>query len=125
MRRFLGFSWVVLVMVLLLHGTPGRAQRDGSTDEAIQKELELGAKLYRIRCQSCHMREGKSRDQKLNLADGEWKHVGRKLEDIERVIADGVKGTAMLPNKNKLSKPQITAVAKYVLTFGESGHSSP
>lgn len=92
-----------------------RAEKPTSLDPA---ELELGAKLYRIHCQSCHAKEGKSKDRKLNLADDEWKS-DRTPEGIERVIADGVKGSAMLPKKNKLKKEEIAAIAKYVLTFNE------
>lgn len=108
----------VLFLCLLLYQREGtNAQNNGAGPNASSEELEVGAKLYRIRCQPCHMKDGKARDKKVNLADQEWKY-GSSLEAIEQVIAEGIKGTAMLPYKNKLTKDQITAVAKYVLRLG-------
>ena len=52
----------------------------------------------------------------MNFADGEWKN-GSRMKDIARVITDGVKGSAMMPFKDKLSEAEILALAKYVRAF--------
>ncbi|MGH9341863.1 MAG: c-type cytochrome [Acidobacteriota bacterium] len=83
------------------------------------KELQLGEKVYGAQCVACHAQGGKSPIKPMNLADGDWTH-GKKLDEIEKVIAKGVPGTAMMPFDKKLSKEEITAVSKYVLTFDRS-----
>jgi len=55
----------------------------------------------------------------MNFADGKWTH-GSKLAEVEKVIADGAPGTAMLPFKAKLSREQVAALAEYVRAFDKS-----
>ena len=47
---------------------------------------------------------------------GSWKH-GTKIADLERVIREGVDGTAMQPFKDQLDKSEIEALARYVRAF--------
>ena len=69
-------------------------------------------------CLPCHGPEGKSPlpNPDMDLSDNEWKH-GSSTKEIVKTITDGVPGTAMLPNKDKLSAEEILALAKLVRTF--------
>ena len=71
---------------------------------------------YRTVCQPCHGPDGKGIMPEMDLADGDWKH-GTSTQAIAKIIAEGVPGTAMLPNKDKLSKEEILELAKLVRTF--------
>jgi mono/diheme cytochrome c family protein len=82
------------------------------------EEPALAADAYRAKCQSCHM-DGNSPLEELNFADGKWKH-GSKTSDIEKVIAEGVPSTAMLPFKEQLTAEEIKALARYVRAFDKS-----
>jgi mono/diheme cytochrome c family protein len=55
----------------------------------------------------------------MNLADAEWKH-GTKLADIQKVIEEGVAGTAMLPFKAQLTPEEIEGLAKLVRSFDKT-----
>jgi mono/diheme cytochrome c family protein len=74
---------------------------------------------YAKTCLACHGPEGKAPLPDMNLADGQWKH-GSTLAAITKTIAEGVPGTAMLPNKDKLSKAEIAELAKLVRSFDSS-----
>jgi mono/diheme cytochrome c family protein len=67
-------------------------------------------------CQPCHGPKGKSPLPTMSLVDGEWKH-GSSTQQIAKTIAEGVAGTAMLPNKEKLTKAEILALARLVRSF--------
>jgi mono/diheme cytochrome c family protein len=71
---------------------------------------------YKKICQPCHGVEGKSPLPTMSLADGEWKH-GSTTKDIVKTITEGVAGTAMLPNRDKLTKEEILDLAKLVRSF--------
>src|SRR5215212_7834864 len=59
---------------------------------------------YKATCQPC------------NIADGEWKH-GTTPQELAKVIANGVPGTAMMPFKTRFSEQEILELAKYVRHF--------
>ena len=71
---------------------------------------------YRQICQPCHGPEGNSPMPMMTLVDREWKQ-GSSTEAIAKTIAEGIPGTAMLPNKDKLSKDEILELAKLVRSF--------
>jgi mono/diheme cytochrome c family protein len=71
---------------------------------------------YKLHCQQCHMVDGNSPLEPMNLADGKWKH-DTSVAALSKVIADGVPGTAMLSFKEKLTPAEIKALAAYVRTF--------
>ncbi|HEX2445516.1 MAG TPA: cytochrome c [Vicinamibacterales bacterium] len=101
------------VLVLLLSfgvAAPVFAQKAAKID---------AAEIYQTNCQACHGPEGESPLQPLSFTDPEWKH-GSRLQDIVKVITDGVESTPMLPFKEKLSKEEIAAVAKLVRSFDKS-----
>lgn len=72
--------------------------------------------LYKTNCQMCHMPDGNAAIKQMNFADGEWIH-GSDLEQIKKVITNGVPATAMMPFKDRLSPEEIEALAKYVRAF--------
>jgi len=74
------------------------------------------ANLYRINCQMCHGPNGKALIPEMAFVGRKWKH-GTKTTDMAKIIAEGVKGTPMLPFKSKLTPAQITALARYVRGF--------
>ncbi|MBI4447021.1 MAG: c-type cytochrome [Acidobacteria bacterium] len=117
MVKFIGVFCGVVVMVL------GATSPSAFAEEAQAQEMVTAAKIFKIRCQSCHTAGGKSRLKKLNLSDGEWAHGGT-LADIMRTISEGVPGTGMLPNKNRLSKDEIKILAKYVLSLSNAKEKS-
>jgi cytochrome c oxidase cbb3-type subunit 3 len=72
--------------------------------------------VYKTRCQSGHMADGRSPLEPLNFADGKWKHGGTPAA-IARVISEGVPQTAMKPFKAQLTPEQIARLAAYVRAF--------
>jgi mono/diheme cytochrome c family protein len=101
-----------VVVLLLSFGVagPAFAQKTAKID---------AAEIYATNCQACHGPDGESPLQPLSFTDPEWKH-GSRLQDIVKVIAEGVEQTPMLPFKDKLSKEEIAAVAKLVRSFDKS-----
>lgn len=95
-----------------------KAQSKGGSgsDTTTPRQLREGKRTYRLHCLACHGPEGKHFDKNFNLADDEWKH-GDSLEAIEKVVTEGVKGTAMLPFKGRLSPAKIDSVSRYVYSF--------
>lgn len=77
------------------------------------------AALYKSRCAACHLADGASKTPSMNLADTTWQH-GSSLKEVAEVIRNGVKGTAMLPFKSKLTEEQILALAKHVRGFDKT-----
>jgi len=75
--------------------------------------------LYKARCLLCHGATGDSKVKNASFADGAWVH-GTTLAEVSAVIRDGVKGTAMLPFKNKLNDAEVEALARYVRAFDKS-----
>jgi len=80
--------------------------------------------LYKSKCQACHLADGNSPVAAMNFSNGEWKH-GSKVEELAKVITEGVPGTAMLPFKAQLSEEEIEGLAKYVRTFDKKLRSGP
>jgi mono/diheme cytochrome c family protein len=110
------FSFVLaLIIVFVVY--PAAVTLGQTGPEA---ELKRGEEVYKSRCLGCHLPEGKARVKRLNLADNEWRHGG-SLKDIEKVVLDGVSGTAMQSFKEVLPKDDVTAVAKYVRSLSLAG----
>ncbi|MBM3751847.1 MAG: cytochrome c [Acidimicrobiia bacterium] len=74
------------------------------------------APLYRLHCQMCHGANGKAPMPEMAFVDRKWTH-GTSSAQMAKIIAEGVKGTPMMPFKNKLKPEQITALAKLVRSF--------
>jgi mono/diheme cytochrome c family protein len=91
----------------------------GAQGKAAPKKTAADVKAeenYAKICQPCHGPNGKSPLPMMSLVDGEWKH-GSSTQQIAKTISEGVAGTAMLPNKDKLSKEEIAALARLVRSF--------
>lgn len=74
------------------------------------------ARLYRLHCQMCHGANGKAPIPEMAFFERAWKH-GTSSAQMAKVIAEGVKGTAMMPFKGKLKPEQILELAKHVRAF--------
>jgi len=89
-----------------------------------QKEwTDVGRSIYKVNCVSCHGPEGGGVIGP-NLCDDNYKHI-KKIEDIARVINEGVAGGAMpawatrIPNKN-----DIVMLSAYVASLRGSHPAS-
>jgi len=89
-----------------------KAPANAKPTAAQQKALEN----YQTICQPCHGAKGNSPMPTMSLVDRDWKQ-GTSTAEIAKTIAEGIPGTAMLPNKDKLSKEEILELAKLVRTF--------
>ena len=104
-----------LALILGGLGIAGAEQKQPARPKptsAQQKALEN----YQTICQPCHGPQGNAPMPTMSLVDREWKQ-GRSTAEIAKTIAEGIPGTAMLPNKDKLSKAEILELAKLVRTF--------
>jgi mono/diheme cytochrome c family protein len=99
------------ILLTLSAGPPLVAQKASAKIDA--------AELYKTNCQACHGPDGDSPLEPLKFVDPEWKH-GSRLQDIVKVVTDGVEATPMLPFKDKLTKEEILAVSKLVRSFDKS-----
>src|ERR671924_540336 len=93
------------IAIVLLSGlvTLG-AQEKKAPPKTPPPKKPTAAENYAKICQPCHGPQGKSPlpNPDMDLSDNEWKH-GSSTKEIVKTITDGVPGTAMLPNKDKLS----------------------
>lgn len=105
----------LLCSVAFVLTTAGLAQAQ-SAPAGLKPEVE---ELYRQNCQMCHMPDGNAAIKEMNFADGEWKH-GTDVEQLVKVITEGVPATAMMPFKGRLTDEQIEALARYVRAFDKT-----
>ena len=112
------FRCVTLVALLGITPTPAAAQ---TAPIAGDRSAPV---LYKQTCQACHMADGKSPLEQMNLADGKWKH-GTGVKDMAKVISEGVQGTAMMPFKTRFTEAEILELAKYVRSFDKTLKPEP
>jgi cytochrome c oxidase subunit II len=97
-----------------------RAQTKGRADETKAPKKSAAAlkadENYKASCQACHLADGKGLIPDMSFLDGQWKH-GSTPQAIAKTIREGVKGTLMLPFKDKLSEEEIVELAKLVKAF--------
>lgn len=78
-----------------------------------------GADIFREKCSMCHGMDGKgyAAIKTPDFTDAKWQaaHPDKELMDA---IENGVKGTAMVSFKDKLSQQEMTAVLKYIRSLG-------
>lgn len=86
----------------------------------IDKTLALGEKVYKIRCYSCHGKNAKG-SIGPNLTDKYWIHVN-SAQDLYDVIANGKKGTMMIPYKDYLTPEELKAVTEYIIALQGKKH---
>jgi mono/diheme cytochrome c family protein len=104
---------VAAVAVAGLSVTYAQTQKSAAAKTPAQQKA---LKNYEQTCQPCHGPGGKSPMPTMSLVDAEWKQ-GSSTAQIAKTIADGIPGTAMLPNKDKFSKEEILELAKLVRSF--------
>jgi mono/diheme cytochrome c family protein len=104
---------LVLVLGVCAWGTSGAEQKPPAKPTPGQQKA---LKTYETVCQPCHGPKGDSPMPMMSLADGEWAH-GSSTREIAKTIAEGVPGTAMLPNKDKFTKEEILDLARLVRSF--------
>jgi len=114
-----------LAVGLLSHGlAPARA--DQSAPPAKQG-AKPGAKpgvdvqaIYKEQCAICHGVDGKGKLPGVaSFPDGDWEH-GSRLQDIAKVIREGVPGTTMMAFKGRLKPEEIDALARHVRSFDKT-----
>jgi mono/diheme cytochrome c family protein len=110
-------SLIALVAAVALYASPASAQVSPDSDRP-------AADLYKQTCQVCHAANGASPLEAMNIADGKWKH-GTSVEDIAKVIRNGVPGTAMMPFKARFSEKEVLALARYVRAFDKNLKPEP
>jgi mono/diheme cytochrome c family protein len=114
--RSLAVAGSLLLVLIFVEAAPVKpAVASGQKAAAKVDAVEL----YKTNCQACHGPDGNSVLQPLSFTDPEWKH-GTRLQDIVKVITEGVEMTPMLPFKEKLSKAEILALAKLVRSYDKS-----
>ncbi len=78
----------------------------------LAKMLENGEKIYRLRCYSCHKKEGQG-GIGPNLTDPYWKYINNE-EDLYNIIANGKKGTMMIAYKDYLTPQELKNITLYI-----------
>ena len=94
---------VIAISVLSASPAPRTAQ---ATKKNPTKEL------YVSNCQMCHGPDGRAPLKDMSFVGRTWKT--KTTAEAVKVITNGVPGTVMLPFDGRLTKEQITALAKYV-----------
>jgi mono/diheme cytochrome c family protein len=74
--------------------------------------------IYKKHCQLCHL-DGNAPLEPLNFVNRKWAH-GSRLNDVVKVVREGVPGTAMLAYKDILTPDEIRAVAEHVRKFDKT-----
>jgi len=79
-----------------------------------QADLEAGKETWVKICSACHLVDGGG-IVGPNMTDNYWIH-GNKVEDLYRIVADGVIEKGMIPYKTQLSEKARLQVVSYILT---------
>ena len=78
-----------------------------------------GADIFREKCSMCHGTNGKgyAAIKTPNFTDPKWQ-AAHSDKELMNAIENGVKGTAMVSFKGKLTHEQMVAVLKYIRSLG-------
>ncbi len=106
-----GVSLIGVAGTITLRATPSTPPTT-----LLQAKPVDAAPLYKLHCQMCHGANGKAPMPEMAFVGRDWKH-GTSSAQMVKIITEGVKGTPMMPFKNKLKPEQITALAKLVRSF--------
>lgn len=110
---------LIVVVFCLAAAVAVRAQTKDKVDPKAPKKSAAALKAeenYKTVCQVCHLADGKGLTPDMSFNDGVWKH-GATTQAISKTIREGVKGTLMLPFKDKFSEQEIQELAKLVKAF--------
>lgn len=84
-----------------------------TASSAVQaKKVDPTKDLYLSNCQMCHGPDGRSPIKDMSFVGRQWKT--KTTAEAVKMITKGSPGTVMLPFEDKLTKEQITALARYV-----------
>ena len=105
-----------LTLTLIVAGTIALA---ASPSFAAAKKID-GANIFTEKCSMCHGIDGTGYPaiKTPNFTDPKWQAAHPEKERLN-AIENGVKGTAMVSFKGKLSQQEITAVLKYIRSLGD------
>ena len=107
-----GVTVIAAACLALSVGARVRAQQNPAEHpgQYAQADVEAGSRLYSAQCQQCH---GLNGDQitGVDLRRGQFRRASSD-EDLARVIANGVPGTAMPPFA--LQPPEINSVIAFI-----------
>lgn len=78
-----------------------------------------GGDIFREKCSMCHGIDGTgySAIKTPNFTDAKWQ-AAHSDKELMNAIENGVKGTAMVSFKDKLSQQEMKAVLKYIRSLG-------
>lgn len=111
-------GWTLFWLLgFLMHPTPGL-----STDPIEPAgEIQTGAAIYQKRCKACHGVQGDGKTFAAGVLDPPPRDftTDRAKEELTRrrmiaSVAEGRRGTAMMPWKSNLSREEIRAVVAYI-----------
>jgi len=114
-KLVLSASVVVAVAVTALAAAVpmATASAPAASAPAVQtKKADPAKDLYVSNCQMCHGPDGRSPIKDMSFVGRQWKT--KTTAEAVKMITKGSPGTVMLPFEGKLTKEQITALARYV-----------
>ncbi|HEX5411439.1 MAG TPA: cytochrome c [Terriglobia bacterium] len=78
-----------------------------------------GADIFKEKCSMCHGINGKgyAAIKTPDFTDAKWQ-AAHSDKELMNAIENGVKGTAMVSFKDKLSQQEMAAVLKYIRSLG-------
>lgn len=85
--------------------------------------LGAGKSIFESNCAACHAPDGGG-GVGPNLTDAYWLHGGM-IQDVFKVIKEGVVEKGMVPWQDQLSPEQIQQVASYILSLKGSSPANP
>lgn len=85
--------------------------------------LADGKTTFLTNCASCHRKDGGG-DIGPNLTDEYWKHGG-SVQEIFKVVRQGVQGTNMIAWEGFISPEKMQNVSSYILTLKGSNPENP
>jgi mono/diheme cytochrome c family protein len=129
-----GKSVILLFVLLALAAFSAYAQEESPADTTATGEDQaatlvdpaLGACLFSAECTSCHGADGDGkgpsaaflRPLPADFTDSTWIH-GSGIDQVVKVIRDGVKGTAMAGFANVLTDDEIRSLGLYLIQLSE------
>jgi putative heme-binding domain-containing protein len=92
----------------------GAALAQDHAGQYSQADIERGMRIYGANCSPCHGADG-NQVPTVSLRSGKFRHAVSD-EDLGRVIAAGIPGTAMPPHK--FDAPELTGIVGYIRSMG-------
>jgi mono/diheme cytochrome c family protein len=107
-------SFRTLAVALLVAGSIAYAVSSSFAAKKVD-----GADIFREKCTMCHGIDGKGYPaiKTPDFTDPKWQ-AARPDKELLNAIENGVKDTAMVSFKGKLSQQEMTTVLKYIRSLG-------